>query len=373
MIPFQAMISLSLALSIVYLGTSTADTPPEAKGIYQFTFNAETGLISPLTLVAQTDNPTFLAHHPSGKFLYAVNETQQFAGQSGGGVSAFAIDAQSGALTLLNQQPVGGNSPCHLAVDTTGHVLVTANYGDGSVSVFPIQPDGQLGPHSDFHQHAGSGPNPARQKGPHAHGITFSPDNRFVLVNDLGTDQICVYGLDTEKARLFPHQPARVSLAPGAGPRHFCFAPEGRHGYALNELDNTITLFDWDAQKGVLTPRQSVPTLPMGFTKSSKTAELALHPNGDFLYASNRGHDSIAVYRRDRETGQLSLIERSSTGGSEPRSFALSPDGRWLIAANQHAHTLQLFRIDEKTGKLTRRGEAMAAPAPICVLFSQPL
>jgi 6-phosphogluconolactonase len=369
MIPPQAMISLSLALSIVYLGTSTTDTSMGAKGIYQFTFNAETGAISSLSLAAKTDNPTFLAHHPSGKFLYAVNEVKAFQGQSGGGVSAFAVDVQSGALTLLNQQPVGGNSPCHLAIDATGRVLVTANYGDGSVSVFPILPDGKLGPRSDFHEHTGRGPNPDRQKGPHAHGITFSPDNRFVLVNDLGIDEILVYRLDVEKARLLPHQPASVRLAPGAGPRHFCFAPEGRHGYAINELDNTVTRFDWDAQKGVLTPRESVPTLPPDFKSYSTTAELVLHPNGDFLYASNRGHDSIAVYRRDRATGSLSLIEHVFTGGSEPRSFALSPDGHWLIAANQRAQTLQLFRVDDQTGALTPHGEPVAAPSPICLLF----
>jgi len=363
------MVSLSLALSIVYLGTSTAETPEGAKGIYRFTFNSESGAISPVSLAAATLNPTFLAHHPSGKYLYAVNEAKEFQGQPGGGVSAFAVDAQSGALTLLNQQPAGGNGPCHLAVDATGRVLVVANYSSGSVSVFPIQPDGQLGPRSDLHQHGGSGPDASRQQGPHAHGVTFSPDNRFVLVNDLGIDQILVYRLDVEKARLIPHHPASVQVAPGAGPRHFCFSPDARHGYILNELDNTVTRLDWDAQKGVLTARESVPTLPPDFTSYSKTSELVFHPNGTFLYASNRGHDSIAVYRRNGETGQLTLVERVFTGGSEPRSFAISPDGHWLIAANQYIHTLQLFRIDDKTGTLTPHGEPVTAPSPICVLF----
>ena len=361
------MVSISLALSIVYLGTSPTGTPDGAQGIYRFTFDSETGAISPVTLAAEALNPAFLAHHPSGKFLYAVNESKEFQGQPGGGVSAFAVDAQSGALTLLNQQPAGGNGPCHLAVDATGRALVVANYSSGSVSVFPILPDGKLGPRSDLHQHVGSGPDADRQKGPHAHGVTFSPDNRFVLVNDLGIDQILTYRLDVEKARLIPHQPA--CLKPGAGPRHFCFSPDARHGYAINELDNTVTLFDWDAPNGVLTPRESVPTLPADFTSYSKTSELVFHPNGDFLYASNRGHDSIAVYRRNRETGQLSLIERVFTGGSEPRSFGISPDGHWLIAANQYVNTLQLFRIDDKTGTLTPHGEPIAAPSPICVLF----
>jgi 6-phosphogluconolactonase len=358
---------VSLAFDTVYLGASPTDTPEGAKGIYRFFFNCETGAISPVTLAVKVCNPSFLAHHPSGKFLYAVNESEEFLGQPGGGVSAFSVDLKSGALALLNRQPTGGDIPCHLAMDATGRVLVAANYGSGSVSVFPILPDGRVGIRSDLHQHTGSGPNASRQKGPHTHSVTFSPDNRFVLVNDLGIDQIVVYRLDLEKARLVLNQPAH--LAPGAGPRHFCFSPDGRQGYSINELDNTVTRLDWDAQNGALTARESVSTLPPDFKNYSKASEIALHPNGNFLYASNRGYDSIAVYRRHPATGHLSLIEHVPTGGSEPRSFGISPNGRWLIASNQYVNTLQLFRIDELTGKLTPQGEPIAAPSPICVLF----
>lgn len=362
------MALLPLALSMFYLGTSPTGPEHEAKGIYRVAFNAETGELSPPVLAAEALNPAFLAWHPSGRALYAVNESKRFEGQPGGGVSAFAVDPQSGALTLLNRRPAGGDNPCHLAVDASGRVLVAANYSSGSVSVFPILADGSLGERSGLYQHAGTGPDPKRQEGPHAHGIAFSPDNRFVLVNDLGIDGIVIYRLDPEHARLALH--GTVKTAPGAGPRHFVFAPGGRGGYAINELDNTISRFEWDAQKGALALCESVSTLPGGFASFSKTSELLFHPNGEFLYGSNRGHDSIAVYRRDPPTGRLSLVEIVPAGGSEPRSFGLSPDGRWLIAANQYVHALQLFRVDPQSGKLTPRGEPVRAPSPICVLFS---
>ena len=353
----------------VYLGTTTADTPEAAKGIYRFTVSPETGAISPLELVAKTVNPTFLALHPSGKTLYAVNETQRFLDQPGGGVSAFARDPLTGALTLLNQQPVGSSGPCHVAVDHTGRVLVTANYGGGSISVFPILANGSLGPRSDFHQDAGSGVNKRRQEGPHAHGITFSPDNRYVLVPDLGIDQILVYRLDIETSRLIANDPPAFSTAPGAGPRHFAFSPDARFGYAINELDNTVTTLRWDAARGLLSDPNSVSTLPADFAAPNTAAEVVVHPSGDFVYASNRGHDSLALFHRHRETGRLTPLGHIATGGAS-RSFALSPDGLWLLAANQNTQTLQLFRIDAQKGTLTPHGTAFPASAPTCVLFT---
>jgi 6-phosphogluconolactonase len=354
----------------IYLGTYTKESEPEAaRGIYRLTLDGETGAITPPQLLIESVSPAFLALHPSGDFLYAVHETNKFLGQSGGGVSAYERHPVTGQLTLLNQQSVGAQGPCHLAVDATGRTLIVANYGSGSVSVFPISPTGSLAPRSDYHQHSGTGPQQDRQEGPHAHGITFSLDNRFVYVPDLGIDQVRIYRLDSERAQLIPQSPPFVATAAGAGPRHFSFSPNGRHGYAINELNNTITVFEANPQSGALLSRQVVTTLPVGYTEKSSTAEIAVHPSGAFVYCSNRGHNSIAVFRRDLNTGALTPLGQVPTGGREPRSFALSPDGRWLIAANQFVQTLQVFRVDPVTGILEPQGQPMPALTPVCVLF----
>lgn len=356
----------------VYLGTYTntkESQPGAAQGIYQCTFDGETGVVTPPQLSIEAFSPSFLALHPSGKFLYAVHETKEFLGQAGGGASAYTRDPVTGKLTMLNQQPVCARSPCHLAVDATGRTLIIANYGGGTVSVFPILPDGSLAPRSESHQHTGKGPQQDRQQAPHPHGITISPDNGFVFVPDLGIDQIRIYRLESGKAQLLPNTPPFVATDPGAGPRHFTFSPDRRHGYGINELNNTITVFEANLKDGILNSKQVITTLPAGFTEKNTTAEIAVHPSGAFVYASNRGHNSIAVFRRDLETGKLTPTTHAATGGREPRSFALSPDGRWLIAANQIVQTLQVYRIEGVTGNLIPQGAPVPTPTPVCVLF----
>ncbi|TVR46923.1 MAG: lactonase family protein, partial [Puniceicoccaceae bacterium] len=337
----------------IYLGTYTRGSGPEAsRGIYHLRLDAETGRLSTPQLVAEAENPAFLALHPSGAFLYAVNETGEFEGEKGGGVSAFTRDPATGALAPLNRRPAGGAWTCHLAVDSAGRLLVVANYGGGNVAVFPLGSDGRLASRTQLLQHEGAGPNPRRQEAPHAHGVTFSPDERFLLVPDLGIDRIVVYSVSDDAPSLLPHLPPGAATAHGAGPRHVVFSPDGRHAYAVNELDNTVTGYAWDAPSGTLTPLGSAGTLPADFTGENTTAEIAVHPSGRFVYASNRGDNSIAVFERNPDDGTLTPAGHASTGGREPRSFALSPDGHWLLAANQHRNELRLFRIDPATGAL---------------------
>jgi 6-phosphogluconolactonase len=259
------------------------------------------------------------------------------------------------------------SGPCHLAIDSTGRLLVTANYGDGSISIFPVDADGSLERRSDFHKHSGSGPDPSRQTGPHAHGVTFSPDNKWVLVPDLGTDGIWIYEVGLDQARLLPGTPPMVQSAPGSGPRHAIFSPDGRHVYAINELDNTVTLYDW--LDGKLTIGSSVPTLPAEWSGQNTSAEIVIHPSGHYLYASNRGHNSIAVFRRDLSSGSLQPLNHIMLDGPEPRGFALSPCGNWLVVGNQKANTVSAFRSMDGGANFVRVGEPFPVPEPVSVLF----
>jgi len=354
----------------ILIGTYTRDKgEPVSHGIYRVIFDQTSGKFLELTLAAEANSPSFLAIHPSGDFVYAVVEAKEFEGQPGGGVMAFSRDTTSGALRLLNQRPVGANGPCHLAVDATGKTLIVANYGGGSVSVFPISPDGSLGERSDFHQHSGSGFDEKRQKAPHAHGITISPDNRFVFVPDLGIDQLKIYHLDAGSARLQPAEPAFAPLKPGAGPRHFSFSPDGSHGYCVNELDNTVTSFAWNSEEAVLKLLESISTLPPDWDGKNTTAEIAVHPNGLFVVASNRGHDSLAVFRRDPSTGLLTAVSVTSCGGEQPRSFAFSPDGKWIVVAHQGSNSMVSFAFDPETGQLSPANEKLSVGMPVCVVF----
>ncbi len=354
----------------ILIGTYTRDQgEPASRGIYRAIFDQTSGKFSELTLAAEADNPSFLAIHPGGMFVYAVLESNEFDGHPGGGVMAFSWDRTSGALRLLNQQPVGANAPCHLAVDATGTTLIVANYGGGSVSVFPVSPDGSLGERSDFHQHSGSGPNADRQTAPHAHGITISPDNRFVMVTDLGIDQLKIYRLDASNARLLPAEPSFVPLRPGSGPRHFSYSPDGLHGYCVNELDNTVTPFAWDADEPTIKLLQPVSTLPPDWDGKNTTAEVAVHPGGQFVVASNRGHDSLAVFRRDSSTGLLTQLSITPCGGQQPRSFAFSPDGKWIVVANQGSDSLVSFAFDPQTGQVSPTKEKLTVGMPVCVVF----
>ena len=351
---------------LVFVGTYTG---PKSEGIYAFRFDPGSGRLTAAGLAAATKSPSFLAWHPNGQWLYAVNEVDEFEAEKSGAVSAFAVDSASGRLTLLNQQSSRGRGPCHLSIDGTGTKLLVANYGGGTVSVLPIGADGRLAPASSTVQHSGAGANPKRQQAPHAHAIAAAPGNRFVLAADLGIDKLLVYRFDAERGELSPHDPPAATLAPGAGPRHFAFGRDGRHVYAINELSSTITAFDWDASRGSLTPRESVSTLPAGHQGESYTAEIEVHPSGRFLYGSNRGHDSLAIFTVDQASGALAPAGHEPTGGSWPRHFTMTPDGQWLVAANQRSDSLVAFKIDQASGRLTRTGDAAKVGSPACVVF----
>ncbi len=348
---------------LVYVGTYTG---PKSQGIYAYQMDLGTGQLSPIGLAAEVKNPTFLAIHPDGKHVYAVSESWQANEKSI--LSAFSIDA-SGKLALLNEQPSGGKAPCHVAVDPSGKVALVANYGAGTVASLPIDADGKLGPAATVIQHAGKGPNAKRQEGPHAHSINPDAAGKFAFAADLGVDRIFVYQLDPDEATLTPNDPPATAVAPGAGPRHFTFHPNGRSAYVINELDNTVTAFSYDAKSGRLTQIQTLSTLPEEFKGQNTTAEVKVHPSGTFLYGSNRGHDSLAMYRINRDTGRLALIGHQSTGGKEPRNFNIDPTGRFLIAANQSSDNMLVFKIDLGTGRLTQIQEVKDIGAPVCVQF----
>jgi 6-phosphogluconolactonase len=300
---------------LVYVGTYTQG---DSKGIYVYRFDAETGQSTSLGLAAATTNPSFLAIHPNRRYLYVVNEISNYEGQSSGGVSAFVIDPETEKLTLLNEVASGGADPCYVALDNTGKYVLVANYTGGSVAVFPIREDGGLGKASAFVQHAGSSVNPRRQEGPHAHWISVAPDNRFALAADLGLDELIVYPFDAHAGTLAPNRRQSVKLVPGAGPRHVVFHPSGKFVYEINELYSTITGFSYDAAKGSLLEMKTVSTLPKDFGGHNDAAELQVHPTGRFLYASNRGHDSIAVFTIDAATGALTPVEYVPTRGKTP-------------------------------------------------------
>ncbi len=352
----------------VYVGTYTgADTG--SRGIYRMQFNPATGTLSEPVLAVESASPSFLAVHPGGKTLYAVNELGAFAGLAQGSVSAFAMDRSTGALKPINAQGSGGTSPCHLSVDRTGRNVLVANYGGGNVTVFPIRPDGALEPVSSMQKHTGSSLDPKRQEAPHAHAVILDRENRFALAADLGIDQVLVSHFDADRGTLSPNEPPSVSLTPSSGPRHLAFSPDGTHLYVINEMASTLAVFSFDEKKGVLSHLQTVSTLPAGFSGSNTTAEVQVHPSGKFVYGSNRGHDSLAIFQVDPDTGKLTPAGHEKTGGKEPRNFAIEPGGAYLLAANQNSNTVVVFRIDPRTGNLTPTGTSVTVPKPVCVEF----
>jgi len=349
----------------IYIGTYTRK---DSKGIYAFELDRGNGGLSPLGLMAEAANPSFLAMNPDGRTLYAANETGSSRGEKTGAVSAFEIDTDTGALALTGQQPSGGAGPCHLTLDHTGRHLLVANYGGGSVASLPVDESGRLAPASSVIRHTGSSVNPQRQKAPHAHSINVSPDNRHAIAADLGIDQLLTYALDREKGTLTARTSTR--LAPGAGPRHFAFHPSGRFAYVINELHCTITVFAYEAESGDLSERQTLSTLDVPLQKGFSTAEVQVHPSGRFLYGSNRGHDSIAVFSIHPESGTLRRVQVISSGGVTPRNFGVDPVGGFLIAANQNSDNLVVYRIDASTGRLTPTGHTAECPTPVCVRFA---
>jgi 6-phosphogluconolactonase len=351
--------------SLVFVGTYTN---AESKGIYAFRFNATTGAFRPMGLAAETSSPSFIVQSPDGRFLFAVNEVDQFSGEAAGSVSSFKIDKQNGTLTLINVQSSKGAAPCHLAVDATGKFLAVANYNGGNFAVLPIGADGSLQPAKTVLNHEGSGPNRERQSGPHAHAVVFDRTNKFLIGTDLGTDRVWIYRFDPATGAATAATPAAVVLPPGSGPRHFAFHPARPLAFVINELNSTMTTLAWSEAAGPLTVKSALSTLPAAFKGSSSTAELAVHPSGRFVYGSNRGHDSIAVFAIS-DDAKLTAVEQEPTQGSTPRHFTIDPSGRWLIAANQGSSTLMTFRIDQGTGALTPAGAPVPAATPVCVLF----
>jgi 6-phosphogluconolactonase len=350
----------------VYFGTYTGE---KSKGIYASRFNTDTGKISAPELVAETPSPSFLVVHPNHQYLYAVNETDNFGGKKSGSTSAFKLDAKTGKLTLLNQQPTGGGWPCHVWTDSAGKNVLVANYASGNIASYPVKADGSLAEMKAFVQHSGKSVNPQRQEGPHAHGIYLDKADGFAYVPDLGLDQVLIYKFDAAKGSLTPHEPAFAKLAPGAGPRHFAFHPTERYAYVINELTSTMSVFEANVAKGTLKEVQTLSTLPPDFKGNTSTAEVFVHPSGKFLYGSNRGHNSIVVYTIDQATGKLTLVEFASTEGKVPRSFGIDPTGKWLLAANQESDTVVVFSIDQATGKLKGTGQTINVGKPVCVTF----
>jgi 6-phosphogluconolactonase len=350
---------------LFYVGTYTDHG---SKGIYAYRFDSATGKSTSLGLAAESTAPSFLAMAASGRFLYAVNELSQFNGQPTGAVSAFAIQPKTAKLTLLNQVPSRGEGPAHIALDRSGKYALVSNYDRGSIAVFPLLQDGRLGEATAFVQHKGSSVNKERQEGPHAHAAEFSPDNRFVIVADLGLDQLLVYRFDEARGTL-GSDPQIVRAVPGAGPRHLVFDATGRHLYVINEMQSSVVAYAYDAANGALGELQIVSALPKGFPRTSEAAEIEMHSSGKFLFASNRGDDSIAVFAINPKDGTLTPVEIDSTGGKTPRNFVLDPTGAWLLAANQESDDIVVFRVDPGTGHLTRSGPELHVPSPVCVRF----
>jgi 6-phosphogluconolactonase len=360
------MLSTVYAESIdVYLGTYTTGGNG-SKGIYRSVLDTDTGELSAPVLAVEAKNPSFIEIHPNGKYLYAVSESGR-----AGSVSAYAIDPDTKNLTLLNSQSSSGSGPCHVNIDHAGKNVLVANYGSGSASVIPIKSDGSLAEPTGFVQHEGSSVNLQRQKGPHAHSVNVSPDDRFAFVADLGLDKVMIYKLDVEKGTITANDPAFAKVKPGSGPRHFTFGIDGKYAYVINEMGGTITAFAYEQASGTLREIQTITTLPDDFAGSNSCAEVRVHPSGIFLYGSNRGHDSIAVYSIDPAKGSLTFVEHERADIKTPRNFNIDPTGKFCLVANRGSNSVVVLRIDQKTGALEPTGNKIRVGKPVCVRFLQ--
>jgi 6-phosphogluconolactonase len=365
----SGLIALPPRELLLYVGTYTSG---KSEGIYVYKFDLSSGELKHLATAKGVVNPSFLAVDPQRQHLYAVNEIEEVGGKPGGALSAFSIDNGTGNLQFLNQQPSLGSDPCHLIVDKSGRFILVANYGGGNAAVLPLQ-NGNLGPPVDMVQHGGSSVNPERQKGPHAHNVVLDRANRHAFVVDLGLDKIMIYRFDSRSGKLTPNSAPWVKLKPGAGPRHFTFHPNDRFAYVINELDSTLTAFNYDSGSGSLKELQTVSTLPMGFSGENTSADVHVSPSGKFLYGSNRGHDSIVVFSIDQNTGRLTFVEHVSTEGKTPRNFTIDPTGAFLLAANQKSDNVVTFKIDATSGRLRRTGHVAEIPTPVCLVLSEKL
>lgn len=351
---------------LLYVGTYTSKG---SEGIYVYKFDAETGSLSKLHTVKNVSEPSFLAIDKKRKFLYAVNETENYEGKKSGAVSAFAIDRETGNLTFLNKVASLGGAPCHISVSENEKFVFVANYSGGNVSVFPVEDDGALGASVDFKQHSGSGANKKRQEAAHAHSLNLDEKNKFALVCDLGVDKVFIYELDKKTGKLTAN-PAQnfYQTKAGAGPRHIAFHKNGKLVFLINELDLTISSLRYDHEKGTLAEIQTVSTLPENASRAGVScADIHVSPNGNFLYGSNRGHNSIVVFKIDEKTGMLEYVEHVSTAGKNPRNFAIAPNGKFLLAANQSSDSIIVFSIDEETGKLSQTANKATISMPVCL------
>ncbi len=350
----------------VFVGTYTEPEGSQSEGVYVYRMNPSSGELTFVRAVKDIINPSYLAIHPQQGFLYAVNEVQTYRDQNGGGVSAFSVNSDE--IRLLDEQPSNGSDPCYVSVEQTGRFALVANYTSGSIAMFPIQSDGQLGPASDVIQHSGSSVHPDRQKGPHAHCILPDPTNRFAMAVDLGLDKLLVYQMDLEAGKLHKH--IEIDIQPGAGPRHLTFHPNGHYAYLINELNATVNSYHYDSENGTFEELQTVPALPEGFQGENLCADIHVSPDGNYLYASNRGHDSIVCFRIDENTGRLTYQHYTPTGGREPRNFAIDRSGTFLLVGNQKTNNIVTFRIDAESGNLTRTGHEVDVSRPVCLKFT---
>ncbi len=349
-----------------YIGTYTSKG---SEGVYVLELDRETGTVTEARVAAQQKDPSFLAISPNRRFLYAVSEVNSVDGKKGGGASAYQIDPASGNLELINGEITGGSGPCHLVVDPTGKNLLIANYGGGSVACLPINADGSLKPTSSFVQHVGTSVDKGRQEAPHAHSINVDPTGDYAVVADLGLDKVLVYKFDSDHGQLVPNEPPSTSVKAGGGPRHFAFHPSGKYAYTNLEMTSEVTAFQ--VQTGcVLAGIQTLSTLPDGNpVPGNSTAETQVHPSGKFVYVSNRGHNSLAIYTVDQRTGLLTHVGNQSTEGGVPRNFCIDPSGKYILAANQETDTVVVLKIDQETGQLTPTGSQAKVPTPVCVKF----
>lgn len=351
---------------LVYVGTYTSG---KSEGIYLYRLDLSSGELKHVATTKGVKDPSYLALSPNRRYLYAVNELEEFAGKKSGAISAFAVDRAKNELRFLNQQPSLGGSPCYVDVDRTGRFVLVANYSGGNVAVFPIRSDGSLGEATDMKQDEGSSINAERQQGPHAHCIVLDPANRFAYACDLGTDKVMSYRFDKRRGKLLPNSNPWVQVTPGAGPRHLTFHPRSPYAYLMNEMHVTVTAFAHDQRQGNLRELQTVPALPREPTSADSGADIHVSPDGRFLYCSNRGHDSIAAFKIDLRSSKLTFVAHESTGGKTPRNFAIDPTGNFLLVANQRSDNIVTFRRDKTTGRLSSTGHVAEVPSPVCLKF----
>lgn len=351
----------------VYFGTSATNA---RRGIYVSRLDQDSGSISPAVRAADKSDSVFFAFSPDKRHLYSLAEVQGAGGGPVEAIETYAVDAASGQLASAGERVAGGPESCHISVDPSGRCALTADYGAHYVEVFPILADSTVGERSCIVTHSGSGPNPSRQESAHPHSINVDPSGRFAIVADLGQDKVFVYRLDAAAGTLSPNDPPFVRVAPGSGPRHFAFHPDGRHAFVINEMAGSITAFDWDGEKGILTPYDTVPILRSDYKGLNTSAEVVVSRSGKFVYGSNRGDDSIVVHAFDPATGKLTFVQRMADGVKVPRNYAIDPSGKWLVCANLKADNATVYRIDPESGRLELSG-TVAVPEPLCVRFLQ--